>query len=192
MKNPTTRERTRIDVEQFARMGEAGVFPPDARIELLDGELLNMPRIGTPHAWAVSELARQFTLAAQHVDHYVSVQNPLILSRFSEPLPDVMLVRGPALTYARRKPEPLDVLVLIEVADSTVGFDRQRKVPLYARGFVAEVWLLDLDARRLEVHTRPGRDGYALRRTPAAGELIAPEGAPDVAVDWVRALGPGD
>jgi len=185
-------ERFRIDVDQFHRMDEAGIFPPDARVELIDGELLTMAPIGAPHAYAVATLTELVTRSPGRGTAYVMSQSPVILSRFSEPQPDLLVLRGPRETYARRAPGWADVLLLVEVSDSTVRYDRNRKLPLYARSGVQEVWLVDIPARRLETHADPAGVGYRTSHTLMPGEIAVPGALPDMRLDWGEILGPED
>jgi len=187
-----TPQRTLIDVEQFQRMGEAGIFPPDARIELIDGELLNMAPIGKRHAYAVNILNQLLLKSACAESFYLSVQNPVVLPPRSEPQPDLLLLRPPAERYLRAGPESADVLVLIEVADTTVGFDRSRKLPLYARHGVVEVWIVNVHARQLETYRSPSPDGYRERLSLQADQLASPALLPALRVAWGEALGPAD
>jgi Uma2 family endonuclease len=151
-------QRYLISVEQYERMGEAGVFAPDERLELIDGEILEMPPMNTAHAWAVAALNREFMQSplGQHV--FLLPQLPVILSDLNEPQPDLVLARLPQARYRTAKARPEDIVLLVEVSDTTLRFDRQRKMPLYARHGVAESWILNVQDRRLEVFRRP-QDG---------------------------------
>lgn len=181
-------ERTRLDVHQFQRMGEAGILDPDARVELVDGELLNMAPIGPRHAFAVATLARLLGRAAGEDELFVTSQSPVILSRFSEPQPDVLVLRGPVRRYCQQTPRAEDVIVLVEVSDTTLAFDRGRKLRVYARAGVEEVWLLDLQANALEMHRHPRSGRYRERHVLQRGE-IAVSASMLVSVDWSGALG---
>ncbi len=142
--SPAVLQRHRLTVDEYYRMGQAGVFAPDARVELIEGEVIDMAPIGTRHASAVKKLNALFSAAAQG-RAIVAVQDPLRLSDASEPEPDLMLLRPRADFYAQAHPGPADVLLLIEVSDSTAAYDRSVKLDLYARHRVAEVWIVDLD-----------------------------------------------
>jgi Uma2 family endonuclease len=174
----------RFDVDQFKRMGEAGIFAPDARIELLEGELLTMAPIGHDHAFAVNAFAELLIRQLSSELAFISVQGPAIVSRFSELQPDLMLLRLPKDQYRRRKPRPADVLLLVEVSDSTLQFDRGRKVPIYARSGVPEVWIVDVNTPQLEVFRDPVDTGYRERRVVAPTEMVAPALLPDQPIDW--------
>jgi Uma2 family endonuclease len=174
----------RFDVDQFKRMGEAGIFAPDARIELLEGELLTMAPIGDNHAFAVDALNNLLVRQLSPALAIISVQNSAIVSRFSEPQPDVMLLRPPLGSYRRRRPRPADILLLIEVSDTTLQFDRGRKVPVYARSGVPEVWIVDVNAPQLEVFRDPVDTGYRERCIVAPTEMVAPALLQEQPIDW--------
>jgi Uma2 family endonuclease len=183
-----TPQRTRFDVDQYHRMGEAGIFPPDARLELIDGEILTMAPIGVGHAFAVNMLHQCFVTASAKAGHFVADQSPIILSDLSEPQPDLILLRGPASRYARRHPRPADVLLLIEVAESTLEYDRRRKIPLYATAGIPEVWILDIQGRRLERFTGACGHAYASHRVDVPPEPVSPSLAPGIRIDWASAV----
>lgn len=165
--------RHRFDVEDFHRMAEAGVFGEDDRVELLEGEIVEMSPIGSRHAACVKRLNAAFAgaLAGRAV---VSVQDPIRLGPWSEPQPDVALLRPRADYYAGEHPGPADVLLVVEVAESSVDTDRRYKVPLYAAAGIPEVWLVDLVERRIDICTEPDAGGYRHVREAAAGDVIAP------------------
>ena len=164
-------QRHRFTVDAFARMGEAGIFAEDDRVELIDGEICDMTPIGQSHAWIVNRLNRRLvTLLADRA--YVSVQNPIRLDRHTEPQPDLVVARGSEDDYADRHPAADDVLLVIEVADSSLRYDRLAKIPLYARSGIPEAWLVDIAGRCVTVYTNPGRDGYGRERTCEGGETL--------------------
>jgi Uma2 family endonuclease len=188
MSTVTTPQRYLINVEQYEKMGLAGIFPPEARIELIEGELLTMAPIHVPHMWAVSALTRALLASplAEHV--FLFPQQPVILSDITEPQPDIALARGPADRYRHAKARPADIVLLIEVSDSTLGFDRKRKGPLYARCGVMEYWIVNVNARRLEVFRLPVEGAYT---ETAVLEPVTPvrlAAFPDIAFDWSVAL----
>ena len=142
-------------IVDFHRMGETGFLHPEARLELIEGELFEMAPIGSFHAGTVSILTRLFIQAVAN-DAIVHVQNPVVLSDRSEPQPDLILLRPRPDYYLSGHPRAQDVLLLIEVSDSTVQFDRKTKVPLYARHGIPEVWLVVGPKRRhIEVYRDP-------------------------------------
>ncbi|MGH2350042.1 MAG: Uma2 family endonuclease [Chloroflexota bacterium] len=161
-----------------------GIFTEDDRVELIDGEILQMSPIGDRHAAAVKRCNRVFSRAAGE-QALVSIQDPIDLDPYNEPQPDVALLRPRADDYARGKPGPADILLVIEVADTSLAYDRQTKLPRYAAGGIPEAWLLDLHGDALEVHREPGPRGYALIRRCYRGERVVLEALPDleIAVD---------
>ncbi len=136
---------------EFERMGEAGVFRADARLELIEGEIIEMSPIGSRHAACVNFLSWSLNRKVGDAA-IVSTQNPVRLNDFSEPQPDVALLRLRADFYRTAHPTPADVLLIIEVSDTTVEHDRQVKVPLYAGAGVSEVWIVNLPEEKIEVY----------------------------------------
>ena len=151
--------RHRYTVEDYYRMGEVGILAPDARVELIDGEVIEMPPIGAPGACVVADLQNAL-IAAVRGQALVRVQNPVHLGRHDEPQPDIALVTPPASKYRKRHPVPADILLLIEVADSSLRYDRDVKIRLYAQAGIAQAWLVDVNARTLRRFRGPGRTGY--------------------------------
>lgn len=165
--------RHRWTVREFQRMGETRFLDPKARLELIDGELFEMAPIGSFHAGTVTLLAHLFARTVGETA-VISVQNPLDLSEHSEPQPDLILLRPRADYYLSEHPQPRDVLLLIEVSDSTVQFDRKTKVPLYARHGIPEVWLVVGPHRRhIAVYRdpQPEQGGYRTRLQVREGTL---------------------
>lgn len=180
--------RHRLTVADYYRMGEAGVFAPDARVELIEGEVIDMAPIGSKHGSAVKRLVALLTTAFGP-RAIVSVQDPLRLSDLSEPEPDLMLLKPRADFYAAAHPTGADVLLLIEVADTSARYDREIKLPLYARHGVPEVWIVDLDARLVRFYRAPVGDVYT-DITATANPGATPIGAfPEVAIDLALVLG---
>jgi len=151
-----------ISVREYFRMGATGALDPEARIELIDGELFDMPPIGSSHAGRVNRFIRLFSRAVGDAA-IVSAQNPVVLGDFSAPQPDLALLRWREDFYEQAHPGPEDILVVVEVADSTLAYDRERKLPLYARFAVAEVWLVDVAGRHLDVYRDPEDGAFTTR-----------------------------
>ena len=164
--------RHRITVDEYHRMGEAGVLPDNARLELLEGELIDMAPIGPAHANTVDHLVTRFARFTGSV--ILRVQNPLRLGSRSELLPDLMLLTKRPGGYPDAAPVPQDVLLLTEVSDASVGYDREHKLKLYAEHGIVEAWLLDLNARQLEIHLEPSTQGYRRLLKPAPDAVVAP------------------
>ncbi len=171
----------RLRVDAYHHLIEQGVFGEDDRVELIDGELLRMPPINPGHAGKNKRLIQLFSTRIGN-RAVLSVQDPVTLPEHSEPEPDLMLLRPQADFYELANPGPGDVLLLVEVADSSLRFDREVKVPLYARHRIPEVWLLDLKRKRLEVYRDPGREGYRQVLLPDRDQRIAPLALPEVEI----------
>ena len=147
-------------------MGEAGIFRQDARLELIEGEIIEMSPIGSPHAACVNFLSR--LLNRLFGDSYiVATQNPVRLNDISEPQPDVALLRWRDDFYRGAHPTPEDVLLVVEVADTTVVKDKTLKVPLYARAGIAEAWLVNIPEELVEIYSEPA--GGVYRRAEVFG-----------------------
>lgn len=164
-------QRYRFDVDDFARMGAAGIFGENERVELIDGEVLAMNPIGPSHAWIVDRL-NELVITRLAGRAHVRVQNPIRLGARTEPQPDLS-VAGKRQAYADRHPEAGDVLLVIEVADSSLHYDRVEKVPRYARAGIPETWVVDVEARTVTVYTDPGPEGYAREQLLRRGERVA-------------------
>ena len=146
-------------VAESHRMGEAGIFGEDDRVELIDGEIVEMTPSGSPHASRVKRLT-QLLVRRLGGRAIVQVQDPVVLGRLSEPRPDLAVLKPRADFYAARHPEPADILLIVEVADASRRFDRGVKTPLYARAGIRELWLVDLADEVIDVHRRPQRGTY--------------------------------
>lgn len=151
--------RRLFTVKEYHRMVKAGILCEDDRLELLRGEIIQMSPIGSRHAAAVNRLVRVFTQKLG--DRIIlAAQNPVELDDYSEPQPDIALLRPRDDFYESGHPQPEDVFLLVEVADSTVRFDRTVKIPLYAEDGIVEVWLVDIPAQCIEVYRQPTSEGY--------------------------------
>lgn len=167
------------DINEWRRLGEANIFPPEYRIELIEGEILEMPPIGSNHSGHVIRLTNK--LSALVFDKaIVSVQNPLQLGDLSEPEPDFMLLKPHEDFYCSRHPNAEDVLLLIEVADSSLFFDQNQKLRLYALHNIPEYWLLNLNNSSLEVYRQPQGEVYEEKTTLRAGDSISLSQLPDI------------
>lgn len=172
--------KRRFTVEEFHRMGEAGIFHEDDRVELINGQIVQLSPIGRPHAYAVTMLTNLFAsrLAGRAL---VSPQNPVHLFRDSEPLPDIVLLRLRP-DYKEVDVGPADVLLLVEVADSSLRYDRLVKLRLYARAGIPEVWIVDVAGGCVEVYRRPADRRYAEVERVGRGGRVAPAACPDVVI----------
>ena len=167
-----------ISVDDYHRMAEDGIFAQDERVELIEGEIVEMTAIGDSHTHRVRSLILQFHRRFLN-RVIVDVQNPIRLGDWSEPQPDLALLEWRDDAYASA-PTAKDIVLVVEVADSSVTYDRNVKGPLYSRQGIREYWLFDLRAKVLEVYRRPGPDGYAEVRRLRHGDSIALEAFPDV------------
>jgi Uma2 family endonuclease len=154
----------RFDVDDYHRMAAAGILSPEDRVELIEGEIVDMAPIGSEHAATTDILNDILTRALATGQAQVRIQGPLRLDRRNEPQPDLMLLRPRSDRYRSSHPTAADVLLLVEVADSSLAWDRGPKLALYARHGVPEVWIVDLVGRTVEICRIPGPDGYAERR----------------------------
>jgi Uma2 family endonuclease len=179
MAEPLKRLFTR---DEYYALAEAGILGPEDRVELIEGEIYRMAPIGNPHAGCVNRLVHRFSALTTAGRAVLSPQNPVNLTDISEPQPDVTLLRPRKDFYGEGHPTPEDILLLVEVADSSIGFDRGTKLPLYARCGIPEAWLVDLIKGVLEVHRDPARDGYRSVQRLRQGDRIAPQAFPDFVI----------
>ena len=149
----------RFSIANYHRMGEAGILGPELPTELIDGEVVEMPPIGHPHAGTFNLLSDLLKEAVGR-RAVIAFQNPVRLDDYTEPLPDIALLRPRADYYRAGHPAPDDVLLLIEVAETSLAYDRNVKLPRYARAGIPEAWLVDLGGRRLTMHRRPAGGAY--------------------------------
>lgn len=183
---PATVTTRRFNVEEYHRMAEAGVLHPAERVELIEGEIVQMAAIGSRHAECVDRLTRLFVRGIED-QGTVRVQNPVRLSDHSEAEPDIALVRHRPEGYADRHPGPGDTLLIIEVAETTLAVDREVKIPLYARAGVPECWIVDLDADVALLYRTPQGREYAHAERHHRGERVRPGAFPHLhlAVDEI-------
>ena len=172
----TTPIRYRFTVADYYAMVNGGILAENDRVELLDGDIIDMPPIGDWHAASVNRLN--------------NLMLPLLRQRaiMSEPIPDIMLLRWRDDFYETGHPSPDDVLLIIEVSDSTVDYDRNDKLTAYARAAIPEVWIVSRQDRRIEAYTEPTGGRYSNARYVGRGENIAPGALPDLVVGIDRVL----
>jgi Uma2 family endonuclease len=190
----------RFTVEQYHRMGNAGILGEDDRVELLDGEIVDMSPIGARHADCVDRANQAFSRRVGEAA-IVRVQSPIQLDDHSEPEPDLALLKPRRGGYATAHPGPTDVLLVVEVADTSAVYDRQVKLPHYARAGISEAWLLNVSAAGdvpgsaagerdvLEVYRRPGPRGYAEIQVLRAGDMVTPQALPAITIPVTELLG---
>ena len=171
----------RFTPAEFLALAEVGILTSSDRVELLDGVIIEMAPIGDPHAGTV-DIYTEMLPSGVDWGALLRVQGPLELDEHSRLYPDLMLLRRRADFYRTETPRPEDVLLLIEVADSSVGYDRHEKLPRYARAGIPEVWITVLPERIIEAHTEPSGGRYTHTRIFAPGDTITPGCFPDVAL----------
>ena len=169
LENP---QRHRVDVQEFLRMAAAGVFRPEARLELIEGDIIEMAPIGSRHAGVVKSLNRLLNQLAGN-KALISVQDPLVIGKRSMPQPDLAILKPRADNYSTSHPVAEDVLLVIEVADSSLAFDTGTKVPLYARAGITETWVVDVEEKVIRVFRDPTAKGYQTSFTVSVKEKIA-------------------
>ncbi|NJK68220.1 MAG: Uma2 family endonuclease [Oscillatoriales cyanobacterium RU_3_3] len=181
-------QRRLFTVKEYHLMAESGVFRDNERVELIAGEIIQMAAIGRRHAARVDRLAEFFYDRLRRLA-IIRVQNPICLDDLSEPQPDIALVQRRPDFYEESLPNSGDILLLVEVSDSTVDFDRTVKVPNYAQSGIQEVWLWDLEANCLEVYRNPTANGYSSMQKLERGASISSLAFPEFEVSIDRILG---
>lgn len=156
--------RRLLTAEEYHKMGEVGILTEDDRIELIYGEIIQMSPIGSEHAGTINRINALLneSLGSRVI---VSVQNPLRIDDLSEPEPDIAILRPDANFYADRHPTPQDVFLLIEVADTSLTYDREVKIPMYANAGISEYWIINLQRSELEVYLEPKENTYGVKKT---------------------------
>ena len=184
--------RHRISVDAFHRMGETGILGPADRVELIDGEIIDMSPIGALHAAIVDILARHFGRRAGEAV-FIRCQNPLRLDDVNELEPDIAILRPRADFYTTGHPGPADVLLVIEVSDTSLAYDLGTKVPLYARHGIPEVWVIDAATRRTRVFRQPTGGRYTDESSvepyePLSCDSVVDDAAGRVVVEFARLM----
>lgn len=173
-------------VDEYYEMAAAGILKPDAKVELIEGEIIDMFPAGIGHNGPLGGLTSIFGALAKGrwVTHS---QGPLRIDKHSEPMPDLLLLRPPWKRYTKAHPTPEDVFLLIEVSDSSLTYDQSKKLPLYARAGVPEYWIINIPKRQIEVHREPHYLGYEKTEIVNSG-IIAPAAFPDAEIDVTELL----
>jgi Uma2 family endonuclease len=181
-------ERVKFNVHDYELMIKAGVFIGNGHVELIEGEILQMPPLGSYHIGTTNTLAEIFIppLIGKAV---VSIQSSIILDDMSEPEPDLLVLRFRKDRYKTSKPKPEDVLLLIEVSDSTLRYDRDVKVPLYARNGIPEVWLVNLPKKIVEVYCNPHKGKYRSVKKLGLSETVSPQLIPKLKLKVAEIIG---
>ncbi len=178
----------RLTVEEYHTLAEVGVLHEDDRVELINGQLIDMLPIGPFHSGSTKRLLRLFERSSR--DRWItSIQDPVALGPHDEPQPDLMLLRPEPDFYSTRHPGAADVFLLVEISDSTLIVDRQEKLPLYARSGIPEVWIVNLPEHVIEVYRQPAPSGsYSEQQKVHPGESLAPAAFPDAVIDTAALL----
>jgi Uma2 family endonuclease len=182
-----TVRRHSLTVDDYYRMAQTGVLAPDARVELIEGEIFDLAPIGTRHGSTVKRLLHLLA-AAVGDSATIAVQDPVRLSNRSEPQPDLMLLKPRDDFYAEAHPEAADVLLLVEVSDTTARYDRKIKLGLYARHGVCEVWIVDLDNHQMRIYRNPVGEVYTEVQDTAKPGMLSPQALPGVVIDASKLL----
>ncbi len=172
-----------LTTQQYHLMHEAGVFQEGDRYELINGEITKMSPIGRKHAVCVTRLQELF-ISRLLGKVQVWSQNPILLDNGSEPQPDLAILKRREDFYADRLPTPDDILLIIEVADSSIDYDRDIKAPLYAAAGIPEMWLFDVNKKAIEGYSQPSANGYKLIRRYDENDTLSMLAFPDVTFNW--------
>lgn len=176
----------RWSVSEFHQMAASGLLGESERVELIEGEMIDMAPIGSRHAFIVNRLSQAFSVGGANGQYLVSTQNPVCLGDRSEPQPDIALLKNG--NYMEALPMASDVLLIVEVSDTTLDYDREVKLGLYARHGIPEVWLMDVNAGELAVYREPAEGQYRLIRKPTTAETVAPVLVSGVAISLAELL----
>lgn len=180
--------RKLFNTDEYHAMIQSGILKEDDRVELIEGEILEMAPIGGRHAGCIRLLIRAFTEALGR-RAVVDIQDPVQLSNISEPQPDLILLQPREDAYFGYHPKPADVLLVIEVSDSTSAYDRGIKIPLYARSGILEAWLIDLERSIVEVYRDPAAAGYQTVQVFRRGDRLALQAIPEILIPVDEIIG---
>jgi len=167
-----TPTRYKLSIEDYRKLGEVGILSADSRVELIEGEIIQMAPIGVSHLWAVTRLTR-FLMQAVGTRAEVSPQNAIVLPPDSVPQPDFTLLRVPVPGKALRVPLPEDVILVVEVSDTTLRYDRGTKLRLYAQAGIAQYWIVDANKQRIENYGDPADGTYRKKSMHERGDTVA-------------------
>ncbi len=171
----------KFTAEEYQLMGKAGVFHPEARVELINGEIVVMSPIGLKHAVIINRLSRYLFDRIKADQGIISVQNSFRIPDYSEPQPDIVILRPRDDFYANKFPLPEDVLLIIEVADSSLRYDRTTKLTLYAEHHIPEYWIANLERDIVEIYRQPQNKSYLKQTLIDSSEItFAPIAFPEM------------
>ena len=171
----------RFSVDDYYKMAEAGILTEDERLELLNGEIIEMSPIGSRHAHSVNWI-NHLLVTLLGTRAWISIQNPLRLNGQAEPEPDVLILRWQDDLYESDHPTPEDVFLLIEVSDTTLDKDRDEKLPMYAQAEIPECWIVNLRDGVVEIYTDPAGEEYLTRQVFEVGDGVSPSAFPDISI----------
>lgn len=179
----------KFDIETYHRLIADGILREDDRVELIDGRVVDKTPVGSRHSAVVKRLNSLFILKVQG-RAIVSVQNPVqLLQEQSEPEPDITLLKDREDFYSPELPKGEDVLLVIEVADTSLDYDRETKIPVYAQAEIPEVWLVNLLENCIEIYSSPSPSGYEFRRIARQDHTASPIHFPDISLTANQILG---
>lgn len=173
----------KFTVQQYHLMHEAGVFAEGDRLELINGEIRVMSPIDRKHAVCVEKTARAFQIKLGN-QAFIWTQNPILLSNYFQPQPDLAILKWRDDFYAEALPTPDDILLIIEVADSTIAYDRDIKSSLYAANGIPEMWLFDVNKKVVEGYSQPSASGYKRMQRYERNDTLAMIALPDIVFSW--------
>jgi Uma2 family endonuclease len=176
-----TPTRYRLSVEDYHKLGEVGILTEDCRVELIEGELIELAPVGAQHVNLVNRLTKIFVLAVGDLG-VVSIQNPVTLPPHSEPQPDIAVLKPSIDSIAPALPRAEDVLLLIEIADTTLAYDRTTKLRIYAQAGIVEMWIVNVQAKVIETYQEPSANGYLRKHEFGLPDAVTPLALPKVSV----------
>lgn len=185
---PALAPKRLFTVDEYYRMAQARILREDDRVELIEGEIVQMTPIGSHHAACVNRLQ---TLFVRNLDPkaIVIVQNPIQVDEFSEPQPDIVLAKPRDDFYESGHPTPTDIFWVVEVSDTSQRYDRLTKIPLYGKSGIPEAWLIDLEKKVVEIYTHPCDEGYRDVKTATPDETLSPQAFPECQIRVSSILG---
>jgi Uma2 family endonuclease len=184
--DPTIKHWT---VAEYHRMSELGILDADGKTELIDGQILLMTAKGTPHVVALQLSANSLSEQLKS-DALIRTQDPIQLDDFSEPEPDLVVVRGAILDYTEHHPYPEDIHLVVEIADSTLKQDSEVKDKLYAKAGISEYWVVDIKNRQVNIFRNPTPTGYANHLILREPNEFSPLAFPDIVLNLTSILPP--
>jgi Uma2 family endonuclease len=187
---PTTMQLKSWTVQEYYRMSELGILDPTERTELIAGQIVLMVAKGTPHVLTLRLLVSELEALLSNRPAFLSTQDPIHLNNSSEPEPDLAIVKGNALDYMEQHPQPQDIYLVVEVADSTLKQDCEVKDKIYAQAGIADYWVVDIPHRQVHVFRDPTPTGYASHLVLNESQMVSPLAFPDIALSIFSVLPP--